>query len=112
MNDIRFINLRENLIILMNGKRIGIDEYIEELQQENQQLKERYRIRSEAYNKVLLENASLKDKVDLHKEVIEEVRKTLINSKEYKMANAMNLNAKQSVLVELLQILDKAKENK
>ena len=46
------------------------------------------------------------------KEVIEEVRETLINSKEYKMANAMNLNAKQSVLVELLQILDKAKENK
>ena len=43
------------------------------------------------------------------KEVIEEVRETLINSKEYKMANAMNLNAKQSVLVELLQILNKVK---
>lgn len=49
------------------------------------------------------------DECKLYKEVIEEVRETLINSKEYKMANAMNLNAKQSVLVELLQILDKAK---
>lgn len=46
------------------------------------------------------------------KKVIEEVRKTLINSKKYKMANAMNLNDKQSVLVELLQILDKVKDVK
>lgn len=41
--------------------------------------------------------------------IIEEVKETLINSKEYKMVNAMELNAKQSVLVEVLQILNKLK---
>ena len=59
------------------------------------------------FNKTSVENKYLQQDRDKYKEVIEEVRETLINSKEYKMANAMNLNAKQSVLVELLQILDK-----
>ena len=39
--------------------------------------------------------------------IIKEVRETLINSKEYKMAKEMNLTSKMSVLIELLEILDK-----
>ena len=39
--------------------------------------------------------------------IIKEVRETLINSKEYKMAKEMNLTSKMSILIELLEILDK-----
>ena len=117
--------LLENQIqqdVIISYKTTNLDQAvdIQQLEQENQQLKEMFED-SKTYskeflykhNKNLLEaNEKLQQQRDKYKEVIEEVRKTLINSKEYKMANAMNLNAKQSVLVELLQILDKAKEVK
>lgn len=40
--------------------------------------------------------------------IIKEVRETLIKSKEYKMAKEMNLTSKMSVLIELLEIINKA----
>ena len=80
------------------AKEVILNE-VENLTEENKQLKAEL----EMYENGVY-YSSENDKL---KEVIEEVRETLINSKEYKMANAMNLNAKQSVLVELLQILDK-----
>ena len=81
------------------------------LMKKNQQLQEKYNIRSKAYNEVLLENASLKDKADLYKEVIEEVREEVenssleVNTREYGTLTVCNSD-------NLLQILDKVKENK
>lgn len=89
-----------------------IANYIEQLQQENKQLKERYRIRSEAYNKVLLENASLKDKVDLYKEIVEEVKESkdeYVCTEEY----CGEVGIETTNFIEKLgQILDKIKEVK
>ena len=95
---------------LKSGMNIAVQNL--KLIEENQQLKDKINTYENPEDLTLMFmycDEKAKDKIKQLKEVIEEVRKTLINSKEYKMANAMNLNAKQSVLVELLQILDKAK---
>ena len=49
----------------------------------------------------------LLDYIQQKENIIKEVRETLINSKEYKMAKEMNLTSKMSILIELLEILDK-----
>ena len=49
-------------------------------------------------------------KLEQKENIIKEVRETLINSQEYKMAKAMNLTSKMSVLIEIKDLLDK--ENK
>lgn len=45
---------------------------IEDLQKQNTELKERYNIRTKAYNNILLENANLKDNWNKLKEWLEE----------------------------------------
>lgn len=59
-----------------NKEQRLIHEYIKTLQQENKQLKEKYRVRSKAYNNVVLENANLH-------EVIDEARKEIKNIQEH-----------------------------
>lgn len=85
-----------------------------QLQQENKQLKEKYNIRSKAYNEVLLENASLKDKADLYKEVIEEVKEFINTACSWLNLDLRDNDELLQVRVlffkELLEILDKAKE--
>lgn len=83
--------------------------YVEKLEKENQQLKEKYNIRSEAYNKVLLENASLKDKEKLYKDVIGQIKISVSTSK-YAYEEGYQID--DAVLDDILQILDKVKENK
>lgn len=55
---------------------------VKELRQENKELQEKYNIRSKAYNNILLENASLHNKID---KAIEYVKKN-----KYGVTNSMN----------------------
>lgn len=93
--------------------------YGEELKTESEQLKEWLVIAN-------MHNEELQKERDMYKtsfetmstnyfrleNIIKEVRETLINSKEYKMAKEMNLTSKMSVLIELLEILDKVGSDK
>lgn len=118
--------------VIISYKTTNLDQAvdIQQLEQENQQLKEKYRIRSEAYDKILLENADLKDKIeqqtkvcladhkyasskedevivltherDLYKSVIDEIREYVEN----------NVPITHYSFNGILEILDKAKENK
>ncbi len=74
-----------------------LKDYITNLQQENQDLSKM----CELYGKSLY-NAELTD----YKSRCEKANKKLINSKEYQMAIAMELNAKQSILIKLDNILN------
>lgn len=51
-------------------------EQLNKLEQETKQLKEKYNIRSKAYNKVLLENADLKQENQMLKLTVEKLTKT------------------------------------
>ena len=50
---------------------------------------------------------SLQDQLQQKENIIKEVRKKLIKSKEYQAVKSLGLNSKMSILIELEEILDK-----
>ncbi len=62
----------------------------------------------EHYDNLYREKYKKDREIERLNNIFKEVRKTLINSKEYKMAKALDLTSKMSILIKLLEILDKA----
>ena len=51
-------------------------------------------------------NQDLIKKLKKQKEIIDKLKRTLIDSKEYKLVTSMGLNSEQSILTKLLEILE------
>ena len=83
-------------------------DYLENLKKENQQLKEKYNIRSKAYNNILLENASLHNVLDEISEVIIELRNIIYNP-DYENFGLSREQYKDR-FIHIFEILDKVKE--
>lgn len=111
-DEIGLMSLLEDLIVLHNGKRYTIDGYINKLQKENNQLKERNTYLENSNNRREETIISLRheQQLDKYKEVIEEV-KTEISSLMSKYFYEKDFCIEDIHLDKLLQILDKGVKN-
>lgn len=76
-------------------------DYLENLKKENQQLKEKYNVRSKAYNNILLENASLHN-------ILDEIREYITNNTHFMTEDGICYMCDSD---KILQILEKVKNN-
>lgn len=73
----------------------------------NGENKDTYGFSPAEIQQLIRETQLLKSQLQQKENIKKEIREKLINSKEYKMAKEMNLTSKMSILIELLEILDK-----